>query len=391
MPAELMLAAACCRWPHGPARVEAIRNAAAADLDWSRFRAVVVRNRIGMLAHCGLTQAGITPPHEVAHQLSERAALAARHGLATARESLRLQREFEAAGLPSLILKGAPLSILAYGDLGIKESLDIDLLISCDHALPAITLLRALGYEDRLLHLDRGQLDGYIRHAKEAPFIDRKSGLVVDLHWRLVDDRTLLPGLDVQGPSQEVVVPGGVLRTLAASELFAYLCVHGLLHNWARLKWIADLGAFLGKLSQEDVEHLYEAARRLEAARAASVALALCERLLGLELCESLRASWRRSRISRALQANALAGLSYREGVEEPERYSEGWLRTLAAQFLAGSRIAHPLSRARVLWNYPIDRTWLSLPRPLGFLYGVFRIPLWLARLTARAFRIRTV
>ena len=46
-----------------------------------------------------------------------------------AAETVRLQRLFDEAGLPLLILKGASLAMLAYGNLGMRSAKDIDLLI----------------------------------------------------------------------------------------------------------------------------------------------------------------------------------------------------------------------------------------------------------------------
>ena len=49
------------------------------------------------------------------------------------------------------------------------------------------------------------------------------------------------------------------LRTLGEEDLFAYLCMHGALHWWHRLKWLADINALLG--AQNDVERLIDSAK----------------------------------------------------------------------------------------------------------------------------------
>ena len=50
------------------------------------------------------------------------------------------------------------------------------------------------------------------------------------------------------------------LRTLGEEDLFAYLCMHGALHWWHRLKWLADINALLAP-QESDVERLIGAAK----------------------------------------------------------------------------------------------------------------------------------
>lgn len=61
-----------------------------------------------------------------------------------AAENVRLQRPFDKARLPVLFLKGASLAVLAYGNLGLRESKDIDLLVSPENLGPARHLSNAL-------------------------------------------------------------------------------------------------------------------------------------------------------------------------------------------------------------------------------------------------------
>jgi hypothetical protein len=42
--------------------------------------------------------------------------------------------------------------------------------------------------------------------------------------------------------------------------LFAYLCMHGALHWWNRLKWLADLNALLACTPEHGIERLLQSA-----------------------------------------------------------------------------------------------------------------------------------
>jgi hypothetical protein len=378
--AELSLAAACCRWPLEVRGEERVRAAAALVGDWDRFEAVVRRNRIVLQVNSALGKAGVALPERVAERLSQSALVAAHRALVMARESLRLQRTFEAAGLHTMVLKGTPLAVLAYGELGVKEAWDIDLLVAPDKVAEAIGLLSRLGYESDFEQLGSDQLRDVVRHSKEAVFYSRQSTITTELHWALVDNRRMLRGVDVHSPAQAVAIAGGWLRTLADEELFAYLCAHGASHNWGRLKWLADLGALVSQHSGAEVEALYRAAERLGAGRSASVALALCRELFGTDHGNGLPRALRHDRMSRALERNVLAGLAHGAGTADSSAYTVPWLRNQVALFLLEPGAGHAIEQARTLWMVPIDRMRFRLPRRLSFLYHVLRLPLWLGR-----------
>ena len=144
--AEFRLAAACAMWPPSARRTEAIRAAASGPLDWPRFLRVAKRHWVVGLAHQGLREARLAVPPEIRREIGARAAILVRENLAMAAEALRLQRLFDEALLPVLFVKGSSLAMLAFGNLGLTGSQDIDLLVPRE-ALPAATeLIARAGY-----------------------------------------------------------------------------------------------------------------------------------------------------------------------------------------------------------------------------------------------------
>lgn len=387
VPPELALAVMCCRWPFGEDARQRVRETAERVADWEQFAGIIKRNRVRPLAYRALTLAGAHLPESISGILLEGARAAASRGLLQARESLRLQEAFEAADLTSMIVKGSPLAILAYGDLGIKESCDVDILVMPHDVLAAREQLLGLGYRSNVGTLQPEVFEQMVKHGKEAQFLHPGKGVSVDLHWRLIDYRRLMYGIDVHGPSQTVAVPGGALRTLANEPLFAHLCLHGAVHGWMRLKWLADLNAFIGGRSAEEVEHLHDAARRYGVGRSASLAISLSERLFGFRPSPALRRSLENSAVTRSLAGATLAGLAYRGGAVEHDNYTMPWLQATLGRFILAPGYAHVFEHVRVTWNLPEDRARLPLPPRLAFLYHLLRIPMWLGRLYRRAHR----
>ncbi|HEY7808519.1 MAG TPA: nucleotidyltransferase family protein [Croceibacterium sp.] len=379
--AELDLAIACCRWPRSPARDSAIRDAAARVSDWEQFERVVARHRIAPLVRDGLSCATILLPPAIDERLSRRAADRAIDSLVMARESVRLQRAMRAAGIPALILKGAAVGYLAYGDVGMKESWDIDLLTSPENAAPAHALLQALGY--RVVEpagLASSQFERFTRYAMEAVYRDPATGLSVELHWRVARNRTLLPGTDVHSPAQSLPFAGDELLTFDDDTLFAYLCVHGTRHGWARLKWLADFAALIAPCSPAETERRYRAAVAAGAGRAPAVTLLLCRHLFDSAMPADLARELEGDRLTRFL---ALAALALMRDRQEPPAFILPPWQWFFSRFLLVPGTAYLRTEIHDLWNRPIDRARFGAPLA-GSLFHLVRLPLSFARLMGR-------
>ena len=384
LPAAFRLTCACSQWPPGPARDDTVRDAAA-GVDWDAFLRVAVRQRVLGLAQAALRSASVAPPAPVAARLDHAARLAQRRSLGLAAESIRLQALFGAAGVASLVIKGAPLAQLAYAAQVLKQGRDIDLVVDLADAESGLRLLLGQGY--RVLHPDceltPARLALLLRCHKDLEFYHPDRGLNVELHWRLIDNPALLRNLGAGSPSQSVDVLGTPIVTLADRELFAYLCVHGASHCWFRLKWLADLNAWLTSKSGAELEAFYRFAEAEGVGDCAAEALVLCRRLLGLRLPASLEPGLRglkvRMLVCGALDAMAGGGAE----LELPQR-PFGPFRLLPAQFLRGRGPSFLLAQVRLVTQSLDDMLSVPLPRPLHFLYPLLRLPLWLARVVRR-------
>lgn len=380
--AEFELAAACCRWPPGPERSAAVRAAAGRGVDWAHFEKVVRRHRIEPLSLHGLEEAGLPLPDGLAARLRQEADRTRRENLHLAAECERLQRHLGKAGIPFLFVKGLALAPLAYGGIELKKGWDIDLLVDPDDFGRAGLVLEAVGYRRTWPPPDSApeRLESWQATMKEMTWTHAGSGVPVELHNSLVDNPRLLPGLSTGSPRQQVeVLPGITLPTLATDELFAYLCVHGASSAWFRLKWIADLAAFISGLGQGEVERLYRRSIELGSGRAAAVALLLVERLFGRPLPPGLM-GLRRDPIARLLVRASLVSMTRRRATAEPSETKSGTLAIHLVQLLAMPGWTYLSSEVRRQAFSPMDELALGLPRGLRFLYPLLVVPLWLRR-----------
>ena len=383
---EFELVAACCVWPPSPARDSAVLTAASRAIDWPLVTRISARQRVEGLVQASLAHAKVKLPAGIAEALAARARDIARRGLAQGAESLRLQGLLADSDIASLVLKGAAVEILAYGELGRKDAWDIDLLVSPDRVASATEVLHAAGYEIvQPRNLSPDQFALYVGLARECEFHDPRSGLTVELHWGLADGPVLLPQVSVDSPSQTVSLghDRGLL-TLARPELFAYLCVHGAMHGWSRLKWLADLAALLGKEDPQSIVQLYRRSLGLGVGLCSAQALLLCRRLFGTPVPAELAAELTRIPgvvwLARAA-LNTMAGGDARELDARPLVAARILLMQVV---LCGSwRGAVAQMRYRAISVH--DRVVTPLPKRLEFLYPFMRAPLWLWRRLAGA------
>ncbi len=361
-------------------------RAAVSGIDWAHFERVIDRHRVEGLAWEALSRAGVQLDEAWGEGLRRAAGDVALAGLRLAAETGRLQAALDAAGIANLVLKGATLDVLAWGRVGLKRAWDIDLLVAPADASRARATLEAAGYalEDPA-DSSEAALAAWVELAKESVFVRRSDALVVELHWRLTDAATLLPGLGVDSPNQTVPVSGGlVLRTLADDELFAYLCVHGASHAWSRLKWLADLAAVLARRDEAGQSRLYRRAVALGAGHCPAAALRLCETLFGLALPADIAADLHANRKAARLAALALEALTGGGGISEVASRPFFTERILLSQFLFADGWRYRRAEWARQWVSLDDRMRLKLPRGLGFLYSALRVPLLLRRRLSR-------
>lgn len=370
---EFALVAACCRWPRDAAAMAETARLAA-DIDQSRLLRVVRRHRVAALVDEALRPVAERFDPALLETLRVEAAAARLASLALAAESLRLHRLLADAGIGHLFVKGEGLGLLAYGRLGLKAARDIDLLHAPEDFDRVGTCMAAAGYRQiepslRLTPADRRL---WLKLHKDSVWRHSGTGLVAELHYRLTLSPRLLAGINAASPTIEAeLTRGQAVPLLNPTDHYVYLCVHGALSGWARLKWLADLGALLNARGTPPVEALHAAAERQRVGGASHLALLLLERLfarpLGVSLPEDravLRAADR-----------AIAGMTGIEGDREPRAGAIAILRQQAS-------VRRLTSLPRQRWALlPLtlvsfrDRAALRLPRALSPLYWLIRLP----------------
>jgi hypothetical protein len=375
------LVCAACRWPRGEPEHAQLR-ALAQNVDWAEVERLIVRHRIPAIVHHALTSAGISPPEAHAERILSQAGQTTRSALMLASETVRMHRLFEAAGIDALTVKGAPLAIAAWGTLSLKTSIDVDLLIAPEAMPRAAALLREAGYQRTVPgpDVEDPQLGEWVLWFKETNWAHPERRSCIDLHGRLIGNPRLAPGIGLSSPRQRIAIGGQHVTTLAAEPLYAYLCVHGTDSGWARLKWLADLGALVAGCEPERVIALHDYAEAQGVGRCSAQALLLANRVLSLPLPDALDARLRARRSHRMMVRLALRALRDGSGTQAPRHDSRAGLPILSSRLLARPGIAPKLGEIGMMIANPRDRARGRLPRWAGFLYPALSVSRWIGR-----------
>jgi Uncharacterised nucleotidyltransferase/Transglutaminase-like superfamily len=286
---EFDLVLACLRWPQEAADGDRIRSLAGQSIRWQYLLEIVQHHKVVPLFFRNLEDfAPGSMPEEPAAALRAETIANAGSSLRLSRHLLLLNRRFREQQIDFRIFKGIPLAIIAYQDAALRDVGDIDLLVAEKDIFKAGEILQAEGYwrSEPRARLTPRRLRSYISHQKDFSYENSggtvPSGTVVDLHWRLFRN-SFLPvnaGLAEVG---EAWLDLGTERipTLPVHRLLLYLCVHGALDGWLRLKWLADIGALLRTMTAEQLASTIATAAEHQALPQLSAAILLCQDLLG--------------------------------------------------------------------------------------------------------------
>jgi hypothetical protein len=377
--AEFRLMLSCLRWPLGAEELRRIALQSEVIEDWHHLLKITRRHRVAGLVWRALGRSGCVIPPDTASAFQRSAASAAKHAMRLSVESLQLGQLLKSRGIDALFLKGVTVTLLAYGDPTVRHAKDIDLLVPPASIDQTVALLHEAGYVPSFdlesVPVQRRAL--WVRYTKSMDWVHSRSGVFLELHWRLTDAPLLHDKPGVVARQTVAVAPGRSIDTLDTEHLLAYLCVHGAAHGWMRLKWLADVYALLPHEAQA-CETIYRSLQQLGAGRSAGQALLLCHDLFDLPLTAGLLRELESSFVLRKLRSSALRLFARGGEVKEVDDLAFGTTSVYISRLMLGSNLRSLLAEWRT-WAYQPDELLRSrLPQSLFFLFPLLRMRGWL-------------
>lgn len=154
----------------------------------------------------------------------------------------------EAAGIKTIVLKGAALIPLYYREIGVRPMLDADVLVRPHQAKQAMEVLHNLRWKP----FRYGEPQKRIPIVHSTPFED-EGGRQLDLHWHLFWECFNAGDIDDYWENAIPIEIGGVSTlALSSTDQLLHTCWHGARWNEVPpIRWVADAMAILNASAAE--------------------------------------------------------------------------------------------------------------------------------------------
>lgn len=252
-----------------------------APIDWKALFHLADHHRVLPLLYKTLSGVGTAVPAQEMQTLERHFQINLHKAMFLSRELLQIVDQLSNIGFEFLTYKGLALAQMVYGDIALRQTGDIDLLIRTAD-LPRIRdAVRELGYTPHS-RLREPEEQAYLKSGYECAFDGPVGPNLLEVQWA-IQPRFYAVDLDIGGVFQRAVtvsVASRTMKTPCLEDLFIVLSLHAAKHVWGRLAWICDLARIM-QLTSLKWEWIGSQAKELRVVRILRLTMLLANRLLG--------------------------------------------------------------------------------------------------------------
>lgn len=281
---ELSLLLAACSPIRGPEQLERICRLLQRPDRWPALIECADQHGVTFLLCQTLSELADLMPAREMQRLEQRYRTNVHKSLIFARELIRISDGMDALGVDVMPYKGVVLAETVYGDIALRQSGDIDLLIRVQDFSRIREAVRGLGYTPHF-PLSPREEEAYLRTGYEYTFDSQAGPNLLELQWAL-QPRFYAVDVDMDGLFQrsvQVTIAGRNIKTLSPEDLMIVLSLHAAKHAWGRLIWLCDIARIMSRPNL-NWDWIKQQASELGIARILSVTLLLANRLLGASI-----------------------------------------------------------------------------------------------------------
>jgi hypothetical protein len=213
---------------------------------WSSLFSLADHHGVQPLLYEGLAPIARELPAEEVEFLRQSHQANLHKALLLSRELIRIVDHLSELGIEAMPYKGLALAELVYGDIALRQSGDIDLLVRPEDFRRVRDAVSKLGYIPHDVFSgakERAQL----RSGYECAFDGDAGPNLLEVQWA-IQPRFYAIDFDMAGlfkRATTVVVAGQPMKTPCAEDLFLVLSAHAAKHVWGRLIWLCDLARIM--------------------------------------------------------------------------------------------------------------------------------------------------
>ncbi|TRZ36832.1 Renal dipeptidase [Niallia circulans] len=216
-------------------------------INWEKFYQLALHHRVIPLVYSNINRNKVKwIPKEVINVLKNKYQQNVFSMLKLTSEMDLIAKHFNNNNLPALFLKGPILGEQLYGNISLRTSKDIDILISNRDINTTKKLLFEMGYIEK--EEPEFILNEHKLRTHHSVFFHPNSKFSIEIHWRLNDLPDKEPHFDTLWARRRTSqLTNETISMLGEEDLFLYLVSHGARHGWFRLRWLVDIDRLILK------------------------------------------------------------------------------------------------------------------------------------------------
>ena len=369
MPPEAELLVGCVAAYVTGAGAGHVAELAARELDWGLVVRMAAWHSLAPLLYRALSSFPGRVPAATLADLRQGFRANAIRNTYLARELIRIAGLLKEKGVTAVAFKGPVLADAIYGDLTLRQFVDLDILVRPSDLAVTRELLSSQGYTSLFSGLGVDELSFF--QCYEDNFGKGDGVVCIDVHWHMNPQYFAYApeGDALWRRTIQMELQGTTVTALATPDLLLHLCVHGAKHGWARLAWICDVAVLIRRNPELDWPALVAEAASLGARRLLLLGLYLAYDLLGAAVPAQLIALAQADGVTVSL-AQEVEHRIFRNPEGRAGVFQEWMIPTRAIESTRG-RVRYLAGRALS----PTIDDWelIRLPRALFALYYLLR------------------
>jgi hypothetical protein len=282
----------CARMTLTPAQAHRLRDVAGAVTAWEvLLQRAAFHGVLPLVAH-HLDVPGTPVPRPVLDRVRAERRRITRRNVALTAELVALLDDLRARGIRAIPYKGPVLAASLYGDLGLRDFGDLDLLVRRRDVAATKSVLLRRGYRAQY-DWPAAQEASFIETRYEHPFEHPDTALVVEVQWAVVP-RYFALSFDYDAfwaRTERLAIGGRPVSSLSPEDLLLVLTAHGGKHLWRRLGWVCDVAELLRGRPALDWSAVRTEADRLGGGRLLRLGLRLAREVLEAPLPDDVAAA----------------------------------------------------------------------------------------------------
>lgn len=369
---EIELLLCCARAQPDSETTLLIQDLVQKDVDWEYIVQTALQHRVMPLLYTNLKKAcPQSVPQAAMNKLQRDFLVNAARNYLFADKLLKILNVFERNHIVAVPFKGPVLAENTYGDIALRQFVDLDILVYPHDVPKAHKLIVSLGYQPEI-KLNSKQSKEYLKAEYSFTYLDDKSRIFVELHWKLLGRYSSYPyDLNNIKTDKSATFDNKIVRLFPPEDLLLYQCLHSSKHSWNILENICCIAELINSHEDMNWSRIEALARKMRCERMLFLGVFLAYELFKITLPDHMI-----NRINSDLALQSIAkgvydNIFYRSWDSERPPGSDFSLFHMKIRDRFSERVRYGLS----LVLKPSREEWRILPLPasFSFLHYFFR------------------